>query len=395
MSLVNRGKGVHMLTGLPALETTDWSKLHHAYGRATDTPDHLRALLREDLETRNKALSHLWSAIIHQGTPWTATGPVALVVAGFLSDERIDRGPPIRDALLEFLASVAEAAERAGCSMEELERMAAFDIDPFLDSDDDEALYGGNEVAADSFYARSILGCIRVAPELMKVMLEGMTSANPRVRACAAMGAVILAKTELLRHHSKDLESRLRTMAASTQNTDERSALVLSLGDLGYSPVEFLEDPSPPVRMCAALAPGLAADPRAINELLQSLEYHAKEMDAWFVEKPPQFAMRPRFPVVARLIQQVRDFDRLTNAAVAVAGVTTKHCVDFDWGPLLVAAFSDGSGIIRTDAQRRYLQALLKNSELWASLYGNPLKWFKQAGLAYDCEVCAGLVKKM
>jgi hypothetical protein len=62
-----------MLTGLAALENTDWSKLHHVYGRATDTPGHLRALLREDRASREQAMSHLWSAIIHQGTPWTAT----------------------------------------------------------------------------------------------------------------------------------------------------------------------------------------------------------------------------------------------------------------------------------------------------------------------------------
>jgi hypothetical protein len=44
--------GVPMLTGLAALVNTDWSRLHHAYGRATDTPGHLRALLREDVESR-------------------------------------------------------------------------------------------------------------------------------------------------------------------------------------------------------------------------------------------------------------------------------------------------------------------------------------------------------
>jgi hypothetical protein len=36
------------------------------------------------------ALDHLWSTIIHQGTPWTATAPAALVVADFLDDPIID-----------------------------------------------------------------------------------------------------------------------------------------------------------------------------------------------------------------------------------------------------------------------------------------------------------------
>jgi len=385
--------GVPMLTGLPALETTDWSRLHHAYGRAADTPGHLRALLQPDLESRKQAMSHLWSAIIHQGTPWTATGPAALVVAGLLSDERIDRGEPIRANLLSFLVSVAEAPEQAGLNAEELERMAAFDIEPFLDSEDDEALYG-NEDAANSFYARSILGCIKVAPVLMKVMLDGLANTSPRVRACAAMGAVTLAKTDALRAYAKEIESRLFALAQAAQDTDERSAHVLALGDLRCSPIAFLEDKSPAVRMCAALAPSLATSPDAINELLNTLEHHAGQIDEWFVEKPPQFAMRPRFPVVTRLTQQVKNFDRLVNAAIAVVGVTAKFCVDFDWGPLLAAAFSDGSGKIKAESQRRFLRALVKNSELWDSTFGNAFKWFKQAGLPYDRKACAKITEE-
>jgi hypothetical protein len=381
-----------MLAGLPALECTDWSRLHHAYGRATDTPAHLRALLQEDLEARKKAMAHLWSAIIHQGTPWTATEPAALVVAGLLSDERIDRGEPIRANLLSFLARVAEAPEQAGYSVQELERLAAFDIDPFLDAEDDEDLYG-NEDAANAFYARALLGCIRVAPVLMQVMREGLGNACPRVRACAAMGAVTLAKSEALRHEAKAIESRLLLLAQVAQDTDERSAHVLAMGDLGGSPIVFLDDPSPAVRMCAALAPSLATNPAAIDELLKTLERHAGQIDDWFVEKPPQFAMRPRFPVVARLIQQVRDFDRLVHAAIAVVGVTAKFCVDFDWGPLLAAAFVDASGIVKTEAQRRFLSALVKKQELWDSTFGNAFKWFKQAGLPYDRNVCARRVE--
>ena len=163
-----------MLTGIAALEHTDWSRLRHAYGRATDTPGHLRALLLDDLESRKEAKSHLWSAIIHQGTPWTATGPAALVLAGLLSDERIDRGEPTRDNLLSFfLVSVAEIPVHAGLSNDELERMASYDIEPFLDLEDEDALFDDLD-AANSFYARSILGCIHAAPILMQVMIEGL-----------------------------------------------------------------------------------------------------------------------------------------------------------------------------------------------------------------------------
>lgn len=384
-----------MLTGLPVLEKTDWSRLYHAYGRATDTPDHLLALLTEEPELRQEALSHLWAAIMHQGTPWTATGPVALVIAGLLYDDRIDRGgESIRAGLFAFLVSVAEAAAYSGESLEELERIASsYDLDTLIDAGNDEALY--EEQAGEAFYARSILGCIKVAPVLMRVMLEGLADADPRVRAHAAMGAAVLAKSGLMRDSAPELESQLMTLARSTQDADERSAHVLALGDLGFSPVDFLDDPSPAVRMCAALAPGLATDPAAISELLTTLKDHAGSIDGWFGNPPPQFPMRPRFAVVARLVEQVTEFERLVEAAEAVVGVTLKYCVDFDWGPLLAAAFTDGSGIVQTEAQGRFLRALVNREELWDPTFGNADRWFKKAGLPYDRQACAQRVRNI
>ena len=79
----------------------------HAYGRATDTPEHLRALVTGDDDEVARAMDHLWSAVIHQGTPWTATGPVAVVVAALLQRDEL-RVEKV--ALLSFLAEVAQAA---------------------------------------------------------------------------------------------------------------------------------------------------------------------------------------------------------------------------------------------------------------------------------------------
>jgi hypothetical protein len=91
---------------------------------------------------------------------------------------------------------------------------------------------------------------------------------------------------------------------------------------------------------------------------------------------------------------QVIEFDRLVKAAVAVASVTHKYCVDFDWGPLLAAAFPDGSGIIKTPAQRCFLDTLARKRDLWDSSFGNASLWFKKAGLPYDRKACAAMVKE-
>jgi hypothetical protein len=339
--------------------------------------------------TRAKRPYCIWSAIIHQGTPWTATGPAALVVAGMMADDRIDRGiEPIRADLLSFLVGVAEASAPSGWSMEQLEQLARYDIDALIDSGDDDAIYE-NDAATNAFYARSILGCVKVTPALMKVMLDGLQDANPRVRTRATMGAVALAKTGSLSKHARDLEAKLLAMAQDAESPDERSAHVLALGDLGRAPLEFLKDPSPAVRICAALAPALATDVSAIEELVDALTRHAGRIDHWFTDTPPQFSMHPRFYVVARAIERTTDFERLAAGAEALVAITTKYCVDRDWGPLLAAAFPDGGGIVKTDAQRRFLGALVERPDLWDSSFGNPRKWFKKAGLSYDRQVCA------
>ncbi|HWS90514.1 MAG TPA: hypothetical protein VN282_26335 [Pyrinomonadaceae bacterium] len=384
-----------MITGLPVLEETDWSRLHHAYGRATDTPGHLRALLKEDAEGRKQAFDHLWSAIIHQGTPWTATGPVALFIAGLLRDEtRARRVGPIRADLFEFLLGVAHLAglwEEEAAELERTEASHGQDLDALIDAGDDETLYDGT--TGEAAYARALLGCVRAAPALMAVMLEGLTDADPVVRAHASAGAVALARCGPMRGHLKEFETRLTALARTARDADERCAHVLALGDLGAAPTDFLEDPSPAVRICAALTPGLAGNAAATLELLDALKHHAVDIDGWFTNTPPQFSLRPRFSVVARLVEQVKDFEMLADAAVAVLPVTTKYTVDYDWGPLLAAAFPDGSGVIKTEAQHRFLAALVDRKLLWDPKFWNARAWFEKAGLPYDRQACAELVR--
>jgi hypothetical protein len=236
---------------------------------------------------------------------------------------------------------------------------------------------------------------MEVTPVLMDAMLEGMSHPDGRVRIRSVMGAATLAKTEALRSRAQEVQQRVLALAGAAGDADQRCAYVLALGDLGDRPVSFLDDPSSAVRMCAALAPGLATDPAAINVLIETLEQHVGEIDDWFKERPPQFGARPRFAIVARLTRQVKDFDRIANAAIAVARITSKYCVDYDWGLLLVAAFPDGTGEIRTSAQRCLLQALVDNKELWDPTFGNPLQWFKKAGLPYDRAARAKRVRNL
>jgi hypothetical protein len=392
-----------MLTGLDALESTKWERLFHAYGRATDTPDHLRALLGKDPKSRKQAMDHLWSAIIHQGTPYTATGPTALVVAGLLADERIDRVDETQALLLRFLVGVAEIAVEAEKRSAELERLVtAVDLEPLIELEDDDsgptqtAFYNAifeDEAASDAYYARSLLSCISAVSVIEPVMAAALADTRPRVRAIAAAGAVTLANNRAHRSDVVALCTRLRALAEAAIDQDERAAHVMALGELGASTVTFLDDSSQGVRLCAALEPGLRDDPRAVEALILALEKHAGEIDGWFAVRPLPFDLQPRFYVVQRLIEQVQDFDRLAGAATAVVRVARKHSVDFDWGPLLASAFPNGDGVVATSAQRDFLKALVANDWLWDPKFGNAIKWFKAAGLPRDREACAKLTK--
>lgn len=92
---------------------------------------------------------------------------------------------------------------------------------------------------------------------------------------------------------------------------------------------------------------------------------------------------------MARLVEQVPDFERLVDATIATIAVSSAMLVDYDWGPFLAAAFPDGTGTVKTAAQHKFLEALVNRAELWDPRIGNALEWFKKAGLPRDRAQCA------
>ncbi|GIH91875.1 hypothetical protein ACFFMN_34290 [Planobispora siamensis] len=220
-----------MQMGLTAVADVDWSRLFHAYGMASDTPGHLRALVGDDEDARRAAVLHLGGAVIHQGTPWTVTPPAALVVAGLLADPRTARPvadpfsgrdsggesavKPLRVILLGFLREVAEAA-RPGVPEDEL-RAAAYpagrepDIPALArrmfavdgwgdedadaededeedadeeDADEDEEEW--DEEVADAAVARATLDLRAMLPGLAAPVAACLGDDDPRVRDGAA-----------------------------------------------------------------------------------------------------------------------------------------------------------------------------------------------------------------
>ncbi len=162
--------------GLPQLPDTQL--LLHAYGLAGDAPPHLKALSGSDADAIAKAGRYLTSAIIHQGTPWPATGTVAGYVCSLVADGTLSAAarPAVREFLDEVLAAV-DLAQREGGAKFLREQIAAssFDLDAALAemaelSDDDaevayETMFEDDDVADLIMYV-AFLGIVEREDEL-------------------------------------------------------------------------------------------------------------------------------------------------------------------------------------------------------------------------------------
>jgi hypothetical protein len=178
--------------GVDVLEATDWSSLMHAYGSAVATPGHLRALVGSDNAAREAALSHLNGAVLHQGTPWTATAPAALVVARLLEDAHLDEvaepalsGPPFtaRAQLLRWLTGVVQAAGRVPVyQLEEWSRAwPSVELSYSADRGDEVPLEVMN-----ALYARAVLACRRAVPLIADELLRWLDIPDELTRSVAA-----------------------------------------------------------------------------------------------------------------------------------------------------------------------------------------------------------------
>ncbi|WP_460062670.1 hypothetical protein [Streptomyces sp. YKOK-I1] len=81
----------------------DWSRLHHAHGRATDVPGQLAALADPDPAVRHAAVSALGGNVYHQGTRWPASAHVVAPLVTLLDTP----GTPDRVTVLRLLHAVA------------------------------------------------------------------------------------------------------------------------------------------------------------------------------------------------------------------------------------------------------------------------------------------------
>ncbi|WAS95171.1 HEAT repeat domain-containing protein [Nannocystis punicea] len=323
---------------LDRLDTVDWSRVHHAYGPATDTPDALRALLDGDPERRRRAHRHLFSTLLDDGLRNHATA----VAAPFLVELVVDPRTPDRAALLGMLTcSVAGPFSVASPPilddggpdvhpiLRDIYQAAEVAVPHCLQwvESDDERL----SVAAVYFLASMWRRADEIVPALHARLIR---SPGPVVRAILAfaLGRLRPDDPRLAGLHTDDPDPAVRVIAAV--------GLLRGVGEV------------PELALATILA--ALADPDAVPGLegVPCVELGVADLGRVLCNLPPALGARAVPPLCAAL-QRTHGF--------AVLGLV-EPLLHFTFGSAEPAARDPNT---LTLEQRRALTAMLENQALW------------------------------
>ncbi|MEV6929767.1 hypothetical protein AB0M46_35480 [Dactylosporangium sp. NPDC051485] len=323
--------------------TVDWWQLRHAYGRAIDTPEHLRALEFGDAEAREAALGHLQVAVLHQGFPETATAPAVRAVTALLAEGRAH--PDTVDSLVAFLGDAASSV---------------------------------TDLAGNPHFAEELPDVADAVAAAYPVVLALLETSVPDRALFYAENLVAIARMAPLIDRREDLAAVVSDWLQ--RGPGPRAPWVRCLGQLGVDLRDLLFDPDPAVRLRAALAH--EDDPRSQQLVLATLA------------GPPPPSLH-QFELVAAAIRIAPDFDRIATAACEVARRDSWTGFDDGWGAIVRFAFAEpyGPGRPLTDSQRALLRALVVNDQLWDPKNGSCGLVFKEAGLPRDRDACRQLAQ--
>jgi hypothetical protein len=359
-------------------ESSGWDRLLHAYGPASGTPAHLRALEGSDDAAVDRALDHLWSAVLHQGSIYPATAPVVAWLCAALRDGRLHERASA--AAVEFVAEAFRSANAAGDVAEPPpERLAR--LDRAIAAYDEDELWGDDELVND-LMVRAVLELRAVAPLAVEVAERAGPALAP------ALDLLVQATRSV---PGADLASAIDALSRAADGGTEsvKVTAVLGLGELGVDTAPYLSDEALAVRVAAALAPAVVSR-RSAQDVLRDAAMRPEELDAAFDPRPPQLDMHARFYVIDALCRHATDFGALLPAALACLPQASEHTVEYDWGRFLVTAQHLHPDEM-TDAKRTYLKALVRRRDLWNPRNGNAHFLFEDAGLPYDRRACARL----
>ena len=361
---------------------TEWHRLFHAYGQATDAPKFLEALPRNDIieidDDRGWQFDgipyvFIWSGLYCQGRLTPATAAAAHVIAGQISEPGFGaRDMTLRPGMLFFFREIGRTALAAQDVVDLRAKAARCDepaaqawLDAFLAAPVPVFDWGDAQEPGGPFLAAAMIACYDLIPELFHVAVRFLTDTSGHTRRVAAMAtATLVGHPDLVSRRPALVDYHLRE-AAAEEDPYHRASLVIGIGELGEQPQRWLRDPHPGVRICAAMAPALANDPRAVAVLLRAARQPTAFNTVFGTMHMPQLGHSHSVALIEALCQRVRDFDLLADGAIAALNIEDRRALE----PYLRVAFIDGlpEADASTPAQRRFAQTAASRDELWST----------------------------
>ncbi len=325
---------------------TDWAALRHRNGTGADLRQHLAGLLAEDADVAAEAVTRLHFDALCRTAVYPVTPVCVEWVLLALGDPRtaIDcvQAPPwswavrpLRALLLEWLGWAAEAAV------------------------DGNRGYGVSE----GDVAQAVQACRSLLPLVYRRSLTFMADPDELVRRAALRVVWQALRTPELARSRWPVAVGLQHPVRQAARLD-RMARALTIADWGIEPRELLMDEDPVVRATAALTPVLDGDPLALAEVRRALADW--DLADWQVgEYLPQFPEHPRTALLDALLRRTTTVDAAD--AEALARATHRVAAQREWQPLLDRLFAEGyrPGAALSEAQRRFLKALVDNDNCW------------------------------
>ncbi|MGC3955092.1 MAG: hypothetical protein QM804_12760 [Propionicimonas sp.] len=375
------------------MSTTRWDRLFHAYGTAGDTPGHLAALRGTDPAAVKAALTHLDGAILHQDTVWTATPPVVAEVIDLIT---APQGHPELAALVRWLGWAMDAVRDLEVGPEPIPVPDEAELEAFLTAtaEENEAAWG--MPVLDLLMRQAVVDVRALAPRIAAAVVPLLDHADGEVRreALSALGSAAGLVPAAERH---PLQQHLAALVSASDHRDEKAARLLALGAAGGNTSEWLTDPDPAVRACAALGD---AGPAATAVLLDVLRDPAG-CDAWFERRPPQLHTHVRFALLSNLLSREVALAELVPAATAMIALAGGFDLDRVVGPILQRTFPEvrfTPGVRPapaenwTEAQCAIVAALVANDRIWDPTDGNANLARMRVGLPEGRDAVAALL---
>ncbi|WP_433796605.1 hypothetical protein [Actinoplanes sp. CA-252034] len=375
---------------------SDWDRAFHAYGPARggeELLDVLRhggeeAYVREYPEAVWQPYSFLWSALYCGGriTPATVLA-LRYLTDAVIADDFGGTDRTLREAAVWWIRDVARAAVTA-IDPDGDRRTAARRDEPavsaWLDGhlSRERPIFDGGDGSGEVLLAAARADCFDLLPACHARLstLPGRELPD-RLRAALASALATLVAHPRLRHHRDEVVAR-HTEEARHGTPYHRASMLIGLGELGAATIGWLTDQDVVVRVCAALAPGLATDDAATEVLRRAtLDPPAldRDLDGMHLHQMP-FHQRA---VAEALCSRFDRFDPLVDSAVAAVGYDGIQGPGILAEPYLRKAFPAGLPIRGTAAQRALARTVADHDGLWRDS-GSPTRSFARIGLPAD-----------